>query len=457
MIIQHQNKENELGDTINELNERVRFLIERYDKEKTVSTKELERWKKQFSEAETQLAEVVKRLDNSENLINGLTVEKSHLNEKIRQQKIQLEKAEKRLRELLSEVGSSSTPSSPSGLNLDDCVKKYKKRSISQKEAFAKQEAILLERIAEQESQLKTLNLEKLEWAKKKTYIQEVFEQARKDKKKTQKTIDQICETYESRVTVLKNRLLENKNKERELASELASQKRLTIYLETYRKEIEKERDRERSLTPKFHKVTATLKQKERDTTRYIKRLKETLEKSRRERNEDAKKVIKYAEIVQEAHIKQDYWKERAEEFEERLDTETTLIENLTKRCNTLEKENAHLIGHKNHQQRIKHIINLKKDMNELTVANVKLKTRLEKYERKYGKLTENVSKDESKLQKKLYEKERSLEEAEQTLGSIRRDSLSIFKQCASREEWQEQEEGEPDLKEWQEQEEGEP
>merc|ERR1712060_343691 len=242
--------------------------------------------------------------------------------------------------ELLSEMGSSSKPSSLSGINLDDCVRKYKERSISQKEAFAKQEANHLERIAELESQLKTLNLEKLEWAKKKTYIQEVFEQARKDKKKTQKTIDQICETYESRVTVLKSRLLENKNKERELASELASQKRLTIYLETYRKEVEKERDRERSLTPKYHKVTATLKQKERDTTRYIKRLKETLEKSRRERNEDAKKVIKYAEIVQEAHIKQDYWKERAEEFEERLDTETTLIADLTKRCNTLEEEN---------------------------------------------------------------------------------------------------------------------
>merc|ERR1712060_161675 len=128
MIIKHQNKEKELGDTINELNERVRFLIERYDKEKTRSTEELERWKKQFSDAETQLTEVVKRLDNSEKIVNGLTVEKSHLNEKIGQQKIQLEKAEKRLRELLSEMGSSSKPSSLSGINLDDCVRKYKKR-----------------------------------------------------------------------------------------------------------------------------------------------------------------------------------------------------------------------------------------------------------------------------------------------------------------------------------------
>jgi len=124
------------------------------------------------------------------------------------------------------------------------------------------------------------------------------------------------------------------------------------------------------------------------------------------------------------------------------------MITDLTKRCKVLEKENAHLIGHKNHQQRIKHIINLKKDMNELTVANVKLKARLEKYERKYGTLTESISKDESKLQKKLYEKERSLEEAEQTLGSIRRDTVCIFKQCASREEWEEQQEGELDLPE---------
>jgi len=449
LLIKHQNKERELDDKINELNERVRNLNERNERDKKESTEELERWKTQFSGVETQLAEVIGRLENSENVVNSLTVEKNQLNEKIGRQKIQLGKAEERFRELLSEMGSSSTPSSPAGgLNFDDCVKLHRERRISQKEAFAKQEAILLERIAEQEAQLKTLNVEKLEWTKKKTYIQEVFEQARQDKKKTQKTIDQICETYENRVSVLKSRLLENKNKERELASELASQKRLNIYLETYRKEVEKERDRERSLTPKLHRVTASLKQKERDTTRYIKRLKETLEKSRRERNEDAKKVIKYAEIVQEAHIKQDYWKDRAEEFEERLDTETTLIANLTKRCNTLEKENAHLIGHKNHQQRIKHIINLKKDMNELTVANVKLKTRLEKYERKYGKITESVSKDESKLQKKLHEKERTLREAEQTLESIRRDAVSIFRQCASREEWDEQQEGEPDLKE---------
>merc|ERR1711937_1135720 len=84
--------------------------------------------------------------------------------------------------------------------------------------------------------------------------------------------------------------------------------------------------------------------------------------------------------------------------------------------------------------------------MNELTVANVKLKSRLDKYERKHGKLTESVSKDETKLQKRLNERERSLRKAEATLECIKSDTVSIFKQCASFKEWEEQQEGELDF-----------
>jgi len=244
-------------------------LTQKFEIDKKKSADELDRWQKQVSELETQLRKVGERLENSESIANGLTIEKNQLNEKIERQKNQLEKAEERFRDLLSEIGSPSAPSSPKqGLNLEDYVKRHRERRISEKEASFKREQILSDRIAEQEAKVKALSLEKLEWTKKKSYIQEVFEQARQDKKKTQKTIDQICETYENRVSVLKSRLLENKNKERELASELASQKRLTIYLETYRKEVEKKRDREQSLTPKLHRVTASLKQKERDTTK---------------------------------------------------------------------------------------------------------------------------------------------------------------------------------------------
>jgi len=78
--------------------------------------------------------------------------------------------------------------------------------------------------------------------------------------------------------------------------------------------------------------------------------------------------------------------------------TELNDVDQLKKRNAVLEKQNAELVGHQNHNQRVRHVMNLKQDLSKTQQENARLSARLNRYEKRGGSsLLSSVEKEIAK------------------------------------------------------------
>ncbi|ETN98104.1 putative vesicular transport factor Uso1p, partial [Reticulomyxa filosa] len=234
------------------------------------------------------------------------------------------------------------------------------------------------------------------EFEKKKQQFNRKMDEAHEQVKASKDRRDRLIEAYEERLRILKEELEEHKKKKDMLTQELVSQKEIfktnTNELAEHKNELKNNKETignlqklVKSLKTEKESVEKKLDQSQ---TQWLgvqqiqSKMESDLTKSIQERM-DAIKTSKQMRISEEKVYKEMMeWKCKYNELKEITFRNDSNVNELKAKISELEAENVRLAGHHNAQQRINHLLDLKKEINQLKQTNRLLINKLNKYER---------------------------------------------------------------------------